>query len=139
MAKLPDQITVKVDNEDKDIFMSFGLLNELTKIINDPAGVSALAANHELRDEVLNSLLAVRKRSGKIQSKVDIDDVDISVEDVEMLLAWASEHVLGFFLRSLQKMVSLSQKHQTDMEGLVSFVSGSTASASETPSVGPSE
>ena len=139
MAKLSDKIIVKVDEEDREIFMSFGLLNELTKIIKDPTRVSSVAVDFELREEVLTSLLAVRKKSGKISEKVNLDDADISVEDVERLIEWSSEHVLSFFVRSLKKVVGLTKKHQGEMSDLVSSVNGFMGSISETVSAGPTD
>ena len=138
MSKLSDKIIVKVNGEDREIFMSFGLLNELTKIVEDPARVTAISVDNDLRDMVLKSLLATRKVSGKVENPCDLDDTEISVEDVERLLAWGAEHTLGFFLRSLQKVMELTKKNEKEMTALASFASGSQGSTSETPSAGPS-
>ena len=136
MTKLSDTITIKVDGEDREIFMSFGLLNELTKIIGDPARVASVTVDPEMRDDVLNAVLSKRKTSGKIISQADIDDIDIPVEDVEILLDWASEHALSFFIRSLKKVIVMTKKHEDEMKALASSASGFSDSLSGTQSSG---
>lgn len=126
-----DKITVKVDDTDREIFLSFGLLNELTTIINDPARVAAISLDPELRTNVLNSVLATRRKNGKLEAPADVSDLDISIEDVEKLLEWASEHIMSFFVRSLRLVDKVSQQHQREVEGLVSSLAGSKNSASK--------
>lgn len=135
-----DKITINVDGTDREIFMSFGLLNHLTSIVADPARVAAIPIVPEIRNEVLKAVLAIRKKSGKIETPVaDIDDIDISIQDVERILDWIAEHVMSFFVRSLNKVVATTKEHQQDLTALASFLGGSSASASETPSSGPSK
>lgn len=132
----PERITITTDGAEREIFMSFGLLNHLTTIVGDPARVASIPLNPELRREVLESVLAKRKPSGKLEEKIDLDDVDISIADVETLLDWVSGHVMSFFIRSLQKVAAVTQAHQTELASLVSFLDGSKGSASEKPSSG---
>jgi len=127
---LSDKLSITVDENERELFMSFGLLNELTTIIGDPARVSAVAVDPELRTEVLCAALAERKRSGKIIKAVDFDDLDISVEDVENVISWVMEHSLSFFVRSLRKVVDLTKAHQGEMTDLASSLAGSPSSPS---------
>ena len=132
--KLDPKISVKFNGEDREVFMSFGLLNSLTKVIGDPTRIPAVGVDPELREDVLSELLADRKPSGKISKPIeDIDDIEIPIEDVELLLNWASEHVMGFFLRSLNKAAELQKKHAPAMTALLSSLDGSTNSALKTP------
>lgn len=126
-------ITIKVGDEDREVFMSFGLLNELSIIVADPSRIGTMIIDPELRSKVLKACLAVRKKSGKIEKAVeDLDDVDISIEDVEKLIGWAMDHVMGFFLRALQKATTLSDEYRTQAEALLSSVTGSASSPSGT-------
>ena len=135
---LPETFQVKVNGEDREIFMSFGLLNELTTIVGDPGAVAAITMNPEMRNKVLASALAKRKPSGKIEEKVDIDDVEITIKDVESLLDWVAGHVMSFFVRSLRKVAAVNEKYEAPLKDLVSSLGGSRGSASATPSSGPS-
>ena len=127
----PEHITVTVDDKEKELFMSFGLLNELATELGDPARVAAIPIDSELREFTLMAILADRKKSGKILKAVeDYDDIDISIEDAEKILDWAMEHTLGFFVRSLQKVTAATKKHETAIEDLTSYLNGSAASVS---------
>ncbi len=137
--KVSDTILIKQDGESRELFMSFGLLNELVRLFDSPDRVNTIAADHDLRNQVLKSSLAKRTNTGKPTHPVDLEDVEISIDDVENVLEWSSAHVLGFFIRSLKKVVTLTQKNQADMEGLASFATGSPVSTSNTESSGPSE
>jgi hypothetical protein len=97
-----DTLTVTVDGQKREILMSYGLLNELSRHIQDPAQIPAIAVNADVRDTVLKAVLAGRKKSGKITTPVeDLDEIDISLADIELILGWVGEHLMGFFVRSL--------------------------------------
>jgi hypothetical protein len=125
-------ITIKFNNEDRDIFMSFGLLNDLTKLVSDPSEVPRILLDPDLRDAVLKELLAERKRSGKILKELpDVEDIDASPEDIEKLLDWTMEHVISFFVRSLKKTAQMGERHLETLKSLQSSLDGSNGSASK--------
>ncbi len=132
-AKLSDTISITVDGETRDIFMSFGLLNELTSIIKDPSLVGAVQLNPELRETFLTAILAKRKKSGKIEEAIDFDDIDISVGDVERVLPWAQEHVLSFFVRSFRNIQTVTERYSAEVTSLTSSLVGSKDSVSKKP------
>jgi len=128
-----DTITITVNEESRDIFMSFGLLNELTKLVGDPNQTASIMIDVDLRTEVLSLVLAKRKKSGKIEEAVDMDDIDISIDDVERVLHWTQEHVISFFVRSLKQVMAVTKNHQTEISNLASSMDGLKDSASKTP------
>ncbi|CCV12934.1 hypothetical protein MESS4_510101 [Mesorhizobium sp. STM 4661] len=132
MAKDPN-ITIKQDDVERELFMSFGLLNELSILIGDPGQIAAVPVNPEMRRSILLACLAQRKKSGKVEKPVaDFDDLDISISDVEAILAWTMDHLMDFFVRSLKKVVQVTETHKTDLASLASSLAGSPASASKT-------
>ena len=123
MADLDPRINVTVDGEDREIFMSFGLLNELTSWLGSPEALPAIFVKAEMRSEMLSRLLAERKKSGKLITPVaDIDDVEIELADVQRLLQWATEHVLSFFLQSLTVLKGVLERDEEKMTGLGSML-----------------
>lgn len=119
LPKVNDNIQIIQDDKPRDIFMSFGLLSKLTKVVGSPDIVGAISVDPELRDSIIAELLAERKKSGKVINPVaDLEDIDVSVEDIEALLKWASEHLMGFFVRSLQQVHHLTENHRTVLEAL---------------------
>jgi hypothetical protein len=126
-TKPNDKITVTVDEIEREIFISFNLVNELAKLIGSPDNIPYVYVDGELRDKVLKSVLAKRKKSGKIIDAVDdLDEVDLSMDDAENLLGWVAEHVLGFFVRSLTRVNALTEAHKVALEQLGSSLVGQT-------------
>lgn len=118
-------ISVKVDGKDREIFMSYGLITTLTKIVKSPEEVAQIFVTEEVRLSVLLELLATRKVSGKITHPVkDIDDVDISIDDVMLILGWAGDHLMSFFVKSLRATISVTENHTPDLVALNSSLTG---------------
>lgn len=128
-----DKLSITFEGSDREILMSYGLLNELAKIVGSPEIAPSIAIDENLREEVLAACLAERKASGKVTKKIDdMDDLELSIEDAERLLDWATEHVLSFFVRSLGKMVRRVESNRDVLAGLKSSLDGLEASASVT-------
>jgi hypothetical protein len=128
MSTKPNEtLEITVGDEKRELFMSFGLLNQLAKLIGSPDDVAQIYLNGELRDLVLACALAKRKKSGKIIEEVDVDDLEISTDDIEAILEWLGDHVMGFFVRSLTKVAGISGKHKEKLAALVSSLDGSKA------------
>jgi hypothetical protein len=132
--KLSSTFEVTVNGDKREIFMSYGLLTHLVSVIGDATRVPAVVVDGALREAVMKALLAKRKPSGKIVEELaDYDDLDIEISEVENLLAWAQGHVLGFFLRALEKAGKQMEAFAGTMASLQSLQAGLTSSASKTP------
>jgi len=130
---MSDKLSVTFEGNDRELFMSYGLLNELAKLVGSPEVAPSISLDEHLRAEVLAACLAERKPSGKVTQKVkDMDDLDISIDDIESILDWATEHVLNFFVRSLGKMLKRVEANKDVLEGLKSSLDGLQGSASAT-------
>lgn len=123
-----DKITIKVDNEDREIFMSFGLLSHLATFVASPELVGRLFVDPEMREAVLVFLLTKRARSGKVVGdKLESSmDVEVSREDAMRLLEWASEHIMDFFVASFQTLRKVSEERAANLEALMSSETGSS-------------
>ncbi|RUU78133.1 hypothetical protein [Mesorhizobium sp. M7A.F.Ca.MR.362.00.0.0] len=131
MSDLQDRFEITQDGEKREIFMSFGLLNEITALMGEPATAASVYFAPKLREQVLLSALHDRAPSGKIKEQlVSLDDVEISASDMEALLAWEVDHAIGFFTRSMDRVVKLKGA----LEGLnqgASSLTGSPVSPSK--------
>lgn len=111
-------LTVTIGGVERELFMSYGLLTKLSKELETADAVGAVPHDPEMRDNVLKIALTERTRSGKAIKEIkDLDDVEISLEDVEAVLGWVMEHLTGFFVRGLQKTKKVldDQKELTDL------------------------
>ncbi|MBD9544258.1 hypothetical protein IB276_32965 [Ensifer sp. ENS04] len=130
---MSDKLSIIYEGNDRELLMSYGLLNELAKIVGSPEVAPSISIDESLRADVLAACLAERKPSGKVVKPVaDMDDLDISIDDIEKILDWATEAVLNFFVRSLGKMVKRVEANKDVLEGLKSSLDGLQASASAT-------
>ncbi len=125
--------------ERREIFMSFGLLNQITTMMGDPASAASVYFAPPLREEVLLAALHKRTKTGKIEvNSAPLDELDISMSDMEALLAWEVEHAIAFFARSMERVVKI----KGTLEGLTrdaSSLTGSPISPSKKQSSGRSK
>lgn len=97
-----DKLTVAIDGEDRELFMSYGLLTTLTRKVGNLERIPAIPLDDELRDDILKEVLAERTNTGKVTKAVeDLTDVDLTIEGVEAICSWVMENLTGFFVRSL--------------------------------------
>ncbi len=137
--KLPMSCFVNVDGEEREIFMSFALLNRLAFLIGNVEELPMIQLNPEMRDLFLVELLSKRTKGGKIiPPAVDVGDCDVSLDDVQLVLDFASEHVMDFTLGALEKSTTLQQKNMGRMLSLKSSVTGLGNSASKNSPASPS-
>lgn len=124
--KVSDKLIIKQNGEDRELFMSFGLLNELTKLAPTPESVALFGLDPETRTEVRKAILAERKSGGKISRPVDDpDEIEVSIEDTELMIKWAMEHVIGFFIRSMSAIEAVTKAAEPVLKGLKSSQDGS--------------
>ena len=119
--------TIKVDGKERDIKMTFGLLNTLCRRVGDIDGASQMTIDQVLRDVVLVELLSDRDKNGKIIAEVDIDTLDLDLDELINLLDWAGEHVLDFFLKGLEKTKSLQDRNMNRIKALMPSSNGSAS------------
>ncbi|MDR3436435.1 hypothetical protein [Telmatospirillum sp.] len=98
-----DTLSIEIDGAPVDLFMSYGLLTELSRSVPGLDSVPALDLDNDVRDDFISVLIAERTKSGKTIGKRLLADVDISIADIERLLDWGKDHLLGFFLRRAEK------------------------------------
>ena len=115
---------VTVDGQVREIFMSFGLLNQLTNIIGDMQNVGFVHVVPDIRAQVLNELLAERTKGGKVTKIVPHDEAEVSLEDIQKLLDFAVEHMLDFTLKATENLVALQKRQEARALSLKSSLAG---------------
>lgn len=130
-TKPPMSIKVTINGEEREVFMSFALLNHLVAIIEDVTRLPMIQTDPLVRSIFLTELLHVRTKGGKVTERVEIDDLDMSMDEIQDLLEFASEHVLDFTLGALERAAALQIKSQARMLSLKSTQAGLVASASK--------
>lgn len=117
MSDLPDTLTVQIDGEDRELFISYGLLATLSRLIGDEKNIALISFDDDIRDHTLKAVLAERTKGGKIIKPVeDVFDVNISVKDVNAILTWVTEHLLDFFVQSLERTQMVLKEQVPSLE-----------------------
>lgn len=130
-VKLNPMISVIVDGQEREVFMSFALLNRLAYLVGNPEQVGIMMLDPVVRETALTELLAERTKGGKVINQKALDEYEVSLEEVEKLLDWAAEHVLNFTIRVAEKSTAHATKHQDRLLSLTSTAIGLANSVSK--------
>jgi len=125
MAK--DTLSIKLNDKKTELLMTFGLLNKLTTIIGSENALATVALMPDTCMAVLRTCLTKRGRAGALEEGFDIDDIDISQDDVLKVTQWASEHVVDFFLKATEQTKGIGEQFQDRLQTLMPSNAGTAA------------
>lgn len=94
------------------IFMSYGLLNRLSTIVGEPDNLPAVYLDPMLQGTVMSHLLGTYDAATKQFEPQDVDDIQLSPLVIADLLAWVSEHIIDFFVLTLQNAKGLEARYK---------------------------
>lgn len=130
-----DRLTITINGAPVEIFLSFQRLNSLTRVLEGPENLGQLLIDPDMSENAMRVLLAP---TGTSPWEFEIASLEISNDDVEAMLTWATEHLLDFFLKRFSKLNDHKAKLEQFATALQSPQGGSAGSASKTASAGPS-
>tara|TARA_R110002050_G_scaffold227881_6_gene363524 strand:- start:2732 stop:3133 length:402 start_codon:yes stop_codon:yes gene_type:complete len=109
VAKKPtDKLRLMIAGEQKELFMSFALLNTLIIPFNTIDQLIDLNSEPDLRNFVLEMCLAKRGDEGEIVKKFPLHTLSIS--EAEPILDWVKEHIEDFFITRLTNQLKTQRK-----------------------------
>ena len=125
--KPDDRITVEVAGESRTVFMSYGLLGELSKLVGGVEMIPSLSFDAALGGAALELMLASRDKRGKITNTEDASVVpfDFPVEQAESLINWAGAHLLDFFVRQYALNARMLAAKATPLADVASYLTSS--------------
>tara|TARA_X000001388_G_scaffold52616_5_gene38379 strand:+ start:14816 stop:15172 length:357 start_codon:yes stop_codon:yes gene_type:complete len=94
---------IKINDSEKEVFMSFALLNTITGYFENPEQLSEIFLNPQVRESILVELLSERNPTGRITKQLNTSSLLIDPNDVLDLLEWVAEHVENFFTQAFKK------------------------------------
>lgn len=100
----------------QEIFMSYGLLNRIARIINSVENVGLLLVDMTVQAVSLCIALSTYDAKGKLVEEVDADSIMLSPEESVRLIAWLTEHLTSFFLQTLRTGEQTIAQFQTKTE-----------------------
>lgn len=102
----------------RKLTMSYGLLSQVSQIVETVENIPMIVLDGVLRDSVLQVLVAERNADGKVVKEADIGQ--LTQEEAMDLSDWASEHLLDFFMKLLDRQMALQEKYKDQFEALAS-------------------
>lgn len=93
-----------IEGEEREIVMSYGLLDKLVSKVGDIDQVSRFFTDQEVRNAVLTEVISERSPTGKMTKKITPEDLALELETIDELLSWSAAHVTAFFIRSLTSL-----------------------------------
>lgn len=140
MSELLDHMTIRLNGEDREIFMSFGLVRDLNRAFPNPNDPVQVFHNPHQFENALWLLLADRSPTGKLLAEeFDLDEQDMDPDDAVALVRWGMEHLMRFFLKKLGQVPTLGEASVAQMEALLSAFPGLKGLASTSVFAGPTE
>lgn len=116
---------IKINGEERDIKMSFGLLNVLATAVGELDDIPHILLNGELRTDIFVKTVVRRDAEGTPVETLNMFTIDVEEDDVIDLLTWVAEHLTDFFLKSIEKTRSLSTPERMErVKNLMSTLGG---------------
>lgn len=120
---LSDYLTVKVGEDSRDLFMSYGLLASLAHAAGEGVeGAFQYSKDYHLQQAWIQIMLAELDENG--QPKLD-DPKEIakrtrflSISEAEKLIDWVGSHVINFTMRRMKSTMHLAETNRTVLEDL---------------------
>lgn len=134
--KAPDsRLTVTYRGEQRELFMSFLRMNSCLRMLGEPERLSVMLLDPDTCELMLRVVLAEKGQTGR---DVELQDDDLSDEDVDRILLWVQEHLTYFFMKRFQQLGDKTRALEPIAQRLKSSLVGSEVSSSSEPSAGPS-
>lgn len=132
--KPPAYLKVEISGKSRDLFMSFGLLNEIASLAGGPEGIPNLSFNPSTSTALLELVLAERDPRGGIVRPEEgvIVPPDLDPSTAEEIIDWAGGHALDFFVRRFAKSAKLLAARAAELAAAGSSLTSSTNSAGKT-------
>ncbi|WP_238277413.1 MULTISPECIES: hypothetical protein [Methylobacterium] len=136
----PPRLKIKLDpdkDESRELFMSFGLLNEISALVGGVEGVPNLSFDPQTALTALEIVLAPRDERGAVLSASEAGSDAISVHHIqpevaEQILDWIGAHALDFFVRRFDKSATLLASNAAKLQAVASSLTSSGNSAGKT-------
>lgn len=114
-----DTFKIKVDGKEREILMSYGILNMLANMIGDVERMLLVAADMKIQESFVKILLAPRDEKGKpLVEECEYFNLNVSNDSIVDLLSWASEHVSSFLFKLADRQVKILEGQREKLKDL---------------------
>lgn len=129
IEKPEDVYTVRVDGNPVEVFMSGGLVRQLAPLVGTFEDIGQAFGDPELQNALVIAALTKRSPRGVKLEEKDASAYDISLEEFDKFISWIMEHILYFFVKSMQSATKVVEKSTPLMEALDKLTQSQTGSS----------
>lgn len=108
--KLSDRLTITVNNQPTEIFMSGGLIRRLAAYTTMD-DITGIYADYQVQEILIIEALSPRSQRGVPLEELNIDQFGLSMGDAEKLIEWIVEHITDFFINSVEQALKFQEKN----------------------------
>jgi hypothetical protein len=112
MSEQSDRLTVTIQGAERELFMPFAMLSELTQLCPDVDNLGALLVDPELRAKALITVLSDRDAEGKITAAFSMAGSQMTTVEVNKVLDWILESITDFFVQQVESASRLKNKYE---------------------------
>lgn len=102
------KLKLKVNDKDQEVFMSYGLLLNVTRLMPDGIQDVATVSQSPEHQMALIEICLSEKFPAEGEAKMHAEDYEISIEDGEALISWALAHATDFFKKAMTRTLMIS-------------------------------
>ena len=134
--KPEDRLTLKVAGQDKELFMSAGLVRKVASIVNELEDMAHIYLTPAVQERCAVQVLVERDERGR--PKEDVDSLDLmafemTTEDAAKLFKWIGDHVMHFFIEGATNMETNLKDQMSVLQNLAQSLNGTVDSIQKKP------
>lgn len=139
----PDsRMKVTVNGQEKEVFMSAGMIRRLASISNELEDISSIYLDPDVQERCLVHLLVDRDNRGvptEEPTKLSMMAFEMEPDDADKLAQWVGDHLMAFFIKGAKNMRQSIQLQEKTFQNLAQSLIGTKNSMESMQSAGPSE
>lgn len=117
--------TYTVVSSGKELRMSYGMFNDIMRLIGNPQDASQLLMTDSMtRDLVIRRLYTETPKSiEKTEDLIDSFEIDILPSEIDGIVAWVADHTAHFLVSTGQAMTTVMEKYKEQVDEITSQAS----------------
>jgi hypothetical protein len=123
---LSDKLEITFQGKKRELFMSYLRQNSCLRVIGNPQNLASLLVDPDLSENILRVMLAEKGGAGAM-FEVELDENDLSGEDIDRILLWVQRHLTAFFMKRFQQAQASAKELEPAIKALESQAGGSAA------------
>lgn len=128
-------LSIQKDGKPHSVFMSFGLLNQLTRLLGDIDQLPMLAVDPVLQEKVLVEIFTERDARGNPTKVPNLYEINVSLGDIELILDFVGDHIANFFMAAAEKAQKRVQALHEKLQASQAKVSALTPTSPGSPAL----